>query len=40
MKVNDHLHAPADLLVGKEPYVLLDNRLGGPPGPVWTPWQK
>jgi hypothetical protein len=30
MEVSDQLHAPAALLPGKEPLVLLDRGLGGP----------
>jgi hypothetical protein len=30
MEVSGQLHAPATLLPGNEPQVLLDRRLGGP----------
>jgi hypothetical protein len=30
MEVSDQLHAPAALPPGKDPWFLLDRRLGGP----------
>jgi hypothetical protein len=31
VEVNGQLHAPATLLLGKEPWYSLDRRFGGPP---------
>jgi hypothetical protein len=38
MEVSGQLHAPATLLLGKEPLVPVGYEAGWAPEPVWTRW--
>jgi hypothetical protein len=38
MEVSGQLHAPAALLLGREPLVRIGQEAGQAPEPFWTQW--
>jgi hypothetical protein len=40
MEVSGQLHAPADLLPGKEPLVPIGQEVGWVPVPFWMQWWR